>query len=404
MYTPSSEFFQFVDAHVNEDPVRLRLKYQGRGEPWVQDAITHIECLHKCNGKFGDLQPELMLHPVSVEQASSARVARFHAEVMHCHAQRAVSLLDMTCGLGVDFAAMSAAITDDSKRCLAIELDERRCAVAQYNFRDREEVKVVNADSVQWLSDYKGDRFDVVFIDPARRNATGGRVFNLHDCQPDLIELIPLIASKSNVLIAKLSPMLDVTQTLRDLPQATHLYVVEERGECRELLAVADFSQSDAPCGLDAEIVATDCDKTFRFSLAEERQAEMRFGVPERGLYLYEPSPAMMKAAPFATLCARYGVRKLHPNSHVYVADSPYADLPGRWNKIADVVDFSSRSAKALSAKIGGAADVAVRNFPMRAEEFQKRFGFKGGDTWRVMATSLSHPRKNVLVLLEKQP
>lgn len=150
--------------------------------------------------------------------------------------------------------------------------------------------------------------------------------------------------------------------------------------------------------------MATDCDKTFRFSLAEERQAEMRFGVPERGLYLYEPSPAMMKAAPFATLCARYGVRKLHPNSHVYVADSPYADLPGRWNKIADVVDFSSRSAKALSAKIGGAADVAVRNFPMRAEEFQKRFGFKGGDTWRVMATSLSHPRKNVLVLLEKQP
>lgn len=345
-----------------------------------------------------------MLHPVSVEQASSARVARFHAEVMHCHAQRAVSLLDMTCGLGVDFAAMSAAITDDSKRCLAIELDERRCAVAQYNFRDREGVKVVNADSVQWLSDYKGDRFDVVFIDPARRNATGGRVFNLHDCQPDLVELMPLIASKSNVLIAKLSPMLDVTQTLRDLPQATHLYVVEERGECRELLAVADFSQSDAPCGLDAEIVATDCDKTFRFSLAEERQAETRFGVPERGLYLYEPSPAMMKAAPFATLCARYGVRKLHPNSHVYVADSPYADLPGRWNKIADVVDFSSRSAKALSAKIGGAADVAVRNFPMRAEEFQKRFGFKGGDTWRVMATSLSHPRKNVLVLLEKQP
>lgn len=174
MYTPSSEFFQFVDAHVNEDPVRLRLKYQSKGENWVQDAITHIECLHKCNGKFGDLQPELMLHPVSVEQASSARVARFHAEVMHCHAQRAVSLLDMTCGLGVDFAAMSGAITDDSKRCLAIELDERRCAVAQYNFRDREGVKVVNADSVQWLSDYKGDRFDVVFIDPARRNAMGG--------------------------------------------------------------------------------------------------------------------------------------------------------------------------------------------------------------------------------------
>lgn len=403
MYIPSPDFFQFVDAHVNEDPVRLRLKYQGKGETWVQDAITHIECLRKCNDKFGDLQPELMLHPVSVEQASSARVARFHAEVMHCHAQRAVSLLDMTCGLGVDFAAMSGAITDDSKRCLAIELDERRCAVAQYNFRDREGVKVVNADSVKWLYDYKGVRIDVVFIDPARRNATGGRVFNLHDCQPDLIELMPLIASKSNVLIAKLSPMLDVTQTLRDLPQATHLYVVEERGECRELLAVTDFSDPEAPRGVHAAVIATDCNKTFRFSLDEERHSELRFGEPAKGLYLYEPSPAMMKAAPFATLCARYVVRKLHPNSHVYVADSPYADLPGRWNKIADVVDFSSRSAKALSAGIGGAADVAVRNFPIRAEEIQKRFGFKGGDAWRVMATSLSQPRQNVLILLEKQ-
>lgn len=228
-------------------------------------------------------------------------------------------------------------------------------------------------------------------------------MFNLHDCRPDLIELMPLIASKSRLLVAKLSPMLDVTQTLRDLPQVTHLYVVEERGECRELLAVADFSQSDAPCGLDAQIVATDCDKTFRFSLAEERQAEMRFGVPEKGLYLYEPSPAMMKAAPFATLCSRHGMLKLHPNSHLYVAGAPAACLPGRWNRIADVVDFSSKSAKALSAEIGGAADVAVRNFPMRAEELQKLFGFKGGAAWRVMATSLSQPRKNVLILLEKQ-
>lgn len=403
MYTPSPEFFQFVDAHVNENPVRLRLKYQGKGEAWVHDAITHIECLHKCNGKFGDLQPELMLHPVSVEQASSAGVARFHAEVMHCHAPQAVSLLDMTCGLGVDFAAMSAAITHDAKRCIAMELDGGCCGVTQYNFRNRKGVEVVNADSVQWLSDYNGDRFDVVFIDPARRNAAGGRVFNLHDCRPDLIELMLLIASKSRLLVAKLSPMLDVTQTLRDLPQVTHLYVVEERGECRELLAVADFSRSGAQCGLNAEIVATDCDKTFRFSLAEERQAEMRFGVPEKGLYLYEPSPAMMKAAPFATLCSRHGMLKLHPNSHLYVAGAPAACLPGRWNRIADVVDFSSKSAKALSAEIGGAADVAVRNFPMRAEELQKRFGFKGGAAWRVMATSLSQPRKNVLILLEKQ-
>ena len=109
-------------------------------------------------------------------------------------------------------------------------------------------------------------------------------MFNLHDCRPDLIELMPLLASKSRLLIAKLSPMLDVTQTLRDLPMATRLYVVEERGECRELLAVADFSSGVDHNGMDAEIIATDCNKFYRFTLAEEREAEMRFGVPEIGM------------------------------------------------------------------------------------------------------------------------
>jgi len=316
----------------------------------------------------------------------------------------ASTLLDMTCGLGVDFRALAGSMGVAKRRCCALELDGRCCDVAQYNFRDMAGVTVENVDSVEWLKAYNGPRFDVVFIDPARRNDAGAKVFNLRDCHPVLPDLLPLIKSKARMLIAKLSPMLDVTQTLRDLPLTTRLYVVEERGECRELLAVADFTGSDSErseSGCNVEIVVTDCNRSYSFSLAEERASAISLGEPEVGMWLYEPSPAMMKAAPFATLCSRDGLKKLHPNSHLYVAPHPVDGLPGRWNRIADVVDFSVRNIKALAAKIGG-ADVAVRNFRMKAEEIQRRFRFKSGGDWRVMATTVDGCRAHVLLLLEK--
>ena len=118
--------------------------------------------------------------------------------------------------------------------------------------RPIEAVEILNCDSVGWLERYSGNKFDLVFIDPARRGDAGQRVFNIHHCQPDISELLPLLSLKARFAMVKLSPMLDVTQTLRDLPFSAELHVIDDGGECRELLAVLDFERD---CHMEAAIV-----------------------------------------------------------------------------------------------------------------------------------------------------
>ena len=204
--------------------------------------------------------------------------------------------------------------------------------------------------------------------------------------------LLSEMARIARYAMIKLSPMLDVSQTLADLPGIIALHIVEERGECRELLAVIDLSKV-AEVGKSAKevpVVVNSGDKEFTFDRIEEAEALAAFGAPKEGMYLYEPSPAMMKAAPFSLLSTRFGMKKLHPNTNLYLADIPLATLPGRWNLIERVVPFNSRNAKALAREIDG-ADVAVRNAPLQAETLSKRYGFRPGGSHRLMlATAVS--------------
>lgn len=373
----NDEFRRFVDRHRNEDVAKLRLKYHCCGQAWVEAAINHIECLKKCGRKFGAFQPELMTSPLSVEQATSESVARLHAAIAKETVANPKRILDMTCGMGIDLRAISEALTC---KAVGIELSESGAETARYNFRDNPDVAIITGDSVEWLKKYDGDKFDLVFIDPARRGENGERVYNIRDCRPDLMGLLPLLASKCRYAMAKLSPMLDITQTLRDLPQARKLYVAEEGGECRELLALLDFERSDK----HVEIVVTDGAAEYRFDPEDERSARETFAHPVVGDFLFEPGAAAMKAAPFGLLCRSNGLKKLHCNTHLFVAASVVGNLPGKWYRIDGVSDMSSRSLKALGKRLGR-ADVAVRNHPLRPEEMQKRLGIKSGGRHRLI-------------------
>lgn len=227
------EYLDFVKANAGEDPARLRLRHHGDTRPWIRYAIDNISALKKSR-KFklaedSDLTPSVIPLEVSAQQATSARIALLHANL----ARNASSVLDMTFGLGMDARMMAM---DPTRRILGFDLREELVAAAKVNFLGFPNVEVRLGDSVEYLRGYDGPAYDLVFIDPARRGCEGQRLYNLHDCQPDLIEILPLIQRKSCRLMAKLSPMLDVTQTLRDLPGISQLHIVEEGNECKELL------------------------------------------------------------------------------------------------------------------------------------------------------------------------
>lgn len=392
------DFFDFIERHRADDPTTLRLKHHGAPEPWMPIAINHIESLRKCGRKFGALQPEVMAAPLSVEQASSAAVACLHADVAARLCPDAAAFLDMTCGLGIDFRAISERLGQGCQS-VAIELKDELAEAARYNFRNRAEVEVINTDSVTWLAE--NDRhFDLVFIDPARRDSSGRRLYNIHDCMPDVAQLLPTLRVKADRVMVKLSPMLDVAQTLADLP-CTELHVVDESGDCRELLAVLDFTRTGTHMAADhvpVSIHTSESHIPMTFTRAEEQESTATYGIPVATQWLFEPSPAAMKAAPYSLLSKRHALTKLHVNTHLYFADVPDNTLPGTWHEILEVLPFSSSMAKQMARK-KMRADVAVRNFPLSAADLSRRLCISGGGELRIVGVTATDSNRYLVIL-----
>ena len=81
----------------------------------------------------------------------------------------------------------------------------------------------------------------------------------------------------------------------------------------------------------------------------------------------------------------RFGLSKLHPNTHLYTGDMLVADFPGRVFEVNRILGFSKKELKALGIK---QANLAVRNFPEHVDTLKKRLKIgDGGDTYLFAAT-----------------
>jgi len=402
------EFFDFVKAHCGDDPTKLRLRFHGDSRPWIPSAINNIAALRK-KRKFRlndgtDFTPKIIPLELSAQQATSAQVAMLHSGL----AKDSLNVLDMTFGLGMDarFLAMNPA-----RHILGFDLREELVDAARVNFIDFPNVEIRKGDSIKFLEGYEGKPFDMVFIDPARRGNEGERLYNLHDCQPDLIGLLPQIKRKSHRLMAKLSPMLDVTRTIRDLPGIGVLHIVEEGNECKELLAVIDFSQEATTTEIIVDRLVKGENRSFSFTIQDERgltdsdnHPSLLFRMPYAGEYLSEPSAATMKAAPFNLLSARFDARMLHPNTHLYISPVIHDSFPGATYTIEQVWPLTSSNLKLITRSVDK-ADIAIRNLKgFTPDIMRKRLKIKPGGDRRLYAATVATPGSDVPVLILTGP
>lgn len=395
----NEEFERFVREHAGTDALKLRLRYGNHTDAVTDAALNHLDCLRRCGAKFvcdgKDYAPKVFPSRLSMEQASSARVALFNASVVGDRKE----VLDMTCGLGMDTAMMAR------RGCnvTTVELNHLHAAAARHNLAAFENVAVIEGDSVMYMT--TGTRqWDVVFVDPARRGDNDSRVYNLHHCQPDLVGLMPLVSQHAPRVVAKLSPMLDVTRTLLDLPGVTAMYVVEDGGECKELL-VDVTTRENVNFAPTVNVVGR---SLFSFTVSEENEAKAGYGSPEAGDYLYEPSAAAMKAGPFDLLSCRFGLKALSANTHIYFGKKLVESFPGRAYRVCDVLQYSSGVIKKFARAYTEVDEVAVRNFGMSAETLRGRLkiaarparGTSGAPT-RVLGVT-DYDGRRLLVMLRR--
>jgi len=328
---------------------------------------------------------------LAMEQCSSEATARYKASLTGTTpggAHHTTRLTDLTGGLGVDCAFMAGGFDEVTY----VERNAALCATATRNFEvlGLTQIRTVNDDGTRLLTQLA--RQDWIYLDPARRDAGGRKVVFLADCEPDVTALEQQLLEHAERVMVKCSPMLDIRQALRQLQHVDEVHVVAVQNECKELLFVLSSQHDDVT--LHAVSVGSDgsVENDFTFTLAEEQGCCPPYA-DAVGRWLYEPGAALLKAGCFKLPAARYGLRKLHPNSQLYTSDMLVGDFAGRTFEVTGATGFGKRELKALLADVGQ-ANIAVRNFTESVDTLRRRLRIaEGGDDY-LFATTLNNGQK----------
>ena len=418
--------------HHKDDPVRplaLRPMPEGVNRTWVLQQIEGYQLAKKKLPHWAAIYDEgkdLHFPPrLSLEQCSSEATARYKAQELSIFNFQLSILIDLTGGFGVDFSYLAPHFS----RAVYVEQQAALCDVARHNLPllGISNAEVINAtidplpslniDGVTKLiksSPFKGDLEGVFFfLDPARRDSAGNKVFCLEDCSPDITQLQDTLLNIGDAIMVKLSPMLDITQALRQLRCVTDVHVISVKGECKELLIIMRKDKApDQPITFHCVNLETEEEE-----LEDPPQPSLKGREPEHplerkkgrepelsatdsnaprplregwgGSFLFEPNASILKAGLQDVFGELYGLSKLHPNSNLFVGKEPIPRVPARQFRIVDVTDFSKANLKRFLKGISH-ANLTIRNFPATVQELRKRLKLKEGGSDYLFATTLS--------------
>ena len=427
-------FWCFVREHRDDDVRALMLRADRYPEVDVRAAAVQVQGWQTARKKLplwaateGILFPEHL----SMEQCSSQRAAEYKGSLAVRLAQRSSPLFepcrlagrpqgsplqamvypsqlfrfsDLTGGFGVDATMIVRALQAAGWRVVLTWVDRQSalCALAQHNLPllGVDQAEVVCAETEEALKQLSPQH--LIYIDPSRRDRDGGRVAALGDCQPDVVRLLPLLLEKSEYVLVKLSPMLDLTEALRSLP-AVEVHVVSVEGECKELLLLLSASTTDSDPPIHCVNIGANQTSDFRFLRSEEQSAACTYAETV-GAYLFDPDASVMKAAAFRTVARRFGLSPLHPNSHLYTSPSPVAAFPGRTFRVLGTCSVGRRPLQQLLRSLSDSSSsfhLAVRNFPLSADALRKQLGVREGGSHYLFATTLLSGSR-CLILCEK--
>lgn len=369
----------FVRKHANDDTRRLSLQASRWPEVDMKLALQQIAGLQTAQSKLPLwASTDGIIYPphLSMEQCSSQVTAQYKARLVTGH-----SLTDLTGGLGVDFSFMAQGMS----HATYVERQQHLCDIARHNLPllGLPDAEVVCGDGIEHLRQMSP--VDTIYLDPARRDQAGNRVYALSDCTPDVTAVATVLLEKARTTLIKLSPMLDMRQAIRQLPHVEQVHIVSVRNECKEMLMVMRRDFEGCPT-----IHCVNDGQRFSFVMGEEssdRATVWNETLPDGGLWLYEPNASLMKAGCHGLLATRMGLQLMSHDSHLMVSDQLIAGFPGRIFRITALSTMNKRELKAAMRGVTH-ANVAVRNFPMRPPELARRLGVKDGGDCYIFGTT----------------
>jgi 16S rRNA G966 N2-methylase RsmD len=327
-------------------------------------------------------QRKQIIYPptVNLEQCSSEATALFKASLAGKLFLQKTNLVavDLTGGFGVDSYFLSTEFQFVHYVEPTIDLFE----IAQNNHKQLGATSVIHhCTTAEKFIESSNHQFDLIYLDPGRRDQHARKVFKLADCSPDVSKLQHQVFKKSHYLLVKTSPLLDIQQGLREILHVKKVYVISVDNECKELLFLAENNYQGK-----VEIEAVDLTPggnvkhAFAFSPEEEKNANIQLGEPSA--FLYEPNSAILKSGAFKLIAQKFQLIKLAPNTHLYTSSELIANFPGRTFQI----EFLDPDPKQLKHLLPSRyVNVMTRNYPLKPEELKKKLKLiDGGEKYLI--------------------
>lgn len=376
---------QFIADNLKVDITKLILKGSPFDSVLIQDLAHQVVSKDKCEKKLPSwFATEKIYYPpkINIEQTSSEVTAKYKSEII-----KGDSIIDITGGFGVDCYYFSKKI----KQVIHCEINEDLSKIVSHNYQ---KLKVNNIDTFtgngfDYLKSTK-QTFDCIYIDPSRRNDIKGKVFLLKDCLPYIPPKINFYFSRAKYILVKVSPILDISNTINDLQNVKEVHIVAVNNEVKELLFLLekDFESNILIKTINFKKSITE---KFNFLLKEE----VISNYSEPLSYLYEPNAAILKSGGFHQVTNKLNVLKLHQHSHLYTSDT-LINFPGRKFKVEAILPYDKKQIKKLipSKK----ANFTTRNFPKNVAQLRKETKIKEGGSIYVFFTKNIKNELTVLI------
>ena len=356
----SAEVAAAIRENIDRKPTDIALD---RRIPHASVVATQVKNLQKCRTKLPSYFAVQAIVPTLAYEQSSSEECALRKQLS------GESVLDLTCGLGVDAYALSKRF----KRVVTIERNEMVAEVARENFRrlGAENIEVVCSSAEEFLAGCT-DHFDWCFSDPDRRGEKGEKLVRLEDCSPDVVELMPTLQRVADRICIKCSPLFDVDEAFRLFGDCS-VETVSLSGEAKEvniyidgstprLLAVA-IGMSEFSCSVDER-------NSAKWSAQPNDLSQYR--------YITLPDVALQHARMVAT--AFEGKCDVWSNNGVALSVEKPTNVLGRTFEVEAIYEIDSAFKRLMK---GRKAEIYRRDFPMANAEICKRYRCSEGGSER---------------------
>jgi len=328
---------QFIADHLKTDLSKLILKGSPFGSVSVQELAVQIASKKKSEKKLPSwFATQNIYYPpaLNIEQTSSEITANYKARLVS-----GTLLIDITGGFGVDAFAFSKQI----KQVIHCELNTDLSTIVQHNYRQFgvENIDAIAADGIKYLKN-SSQTYDCIYIDPSRRDDQKEKVFLLKDCLPNVPEHLDFLFSKSNIILIKNSPILDISSTIKELQFVKEIHVIAVDNEVKELLFLLEKGYENT---IEIKTINFKKGTQQKFQFEYNKEAISKYSEPLS--YLYEPNVAILKSGGFHQITQQFAVHKLQQHAHLYTSDN-LLEFPGRIFKITKVIPYDKKQLKKI--------------------------------------------------------